>query len=173
MLKYLLLIILAFGCNNASLDKADLQIKKELPAEVFKNKEVVITQAQIQAYERLVESFDKHPVLNENKSIKPVISTSAEQLYRAYHKNEIGADMKYKGNSLLITGVIDELRTTFLDEAVIDLKTQNKYSSIHAYISDSYKIRVADLNKGDTITIVCEGDGMILGSPILKSCYVN
>ena len=86
----------------------------------------------------------------------------SEQVAHSYHPDKKGADLKYKGNALVITGQVDHVR---LNGKEVDLKT------------DAFRIRASgvdfsSLRQNQAVTLKCIGDGTM--APItVSSCTIE
>jgi hypothetical protein len=98
------------------------------------------------------------------------VPVTATQLFNDYQGNEVAADDKYKGKTLLVTGTISDVKKDFTDSIVIGLRTSNQFMPIDAHVDDSEKSKAARLNKGDSVKLQCEGNGMVIGRPQLGDC---
>jgi hypothetical protein len=104
--------------------------------------------------------------------LKPVpMEVSASDLFAAYEANEVAADNQYKGKQLAVSGTVAGINKDFTDEVYVEIGTANEFMSIHA--RDIDPAVAAGLQKGTKITVVCEGAGLMMGSPILNECAVR
>lgn len=101
------------------------------------------------------------------------VPVTALELFKDYQGNEVAADGRYKGRTLLVTGTVSEVKKDFTDSIVIHLRSSNPFMSIDAHVEDSETAKAAQLNKGDTVTLRCEGRGMVIGRPQLGDCLVE
>jgi hypothetical protein len=92
---------------------------------------------------------------------------TAEEMIATYAKNQIAGDEKYKDKKLEITGKVKEIHSNVTDDPVIVLGGDG-FTSVMAH--NLPKEDAAKLNKGDSVTLVCKGGGVIVGSPVLKNC---
>jgi TPR repeat protein len=53
------------------------------------------------------------------------------------------------------------------------LETSNEFMGVHADLRGSEISKASTLSKGNTVTVVCEGNGLIVGSPMLKDCVIQ
>ena len=97
----------------------------------------------------------------------------AATLVADYRANEVAADEKYKGKLLRVTGTVDSIDKDFMDDIVVRIKSDNMFMSIMANVDDSEKSAAARLAKGGPVTVVCEGGGLIVGSPVLNDCTIE
>lgn len=98
---------------------------------------------------------------------------SAHKLFADYHANEVSADAKYKNKQIELTGIVQSINKDFTNSIVIDFEVGDGFSSVHASMNDSEAQKAASLSKGGKITVVCEGDGMVLGDPNIKDCIIK
>ena len=112
--------------------------------------------------------------LNESAAgvdLKPLpLEVSAADLFAAYEANEVAADNQYKGKQLAVTGTVAGINKDFTDEVYVEI-AGNEFLNIHARGIDPTV--AAGLAKGTKITVVCEGGGLMMASPILNECEVR
>lgn len=103
------------------------------------------------------------------------IQVTARELYRAYKKNEVAADMKYKGKYVMVSGRIDSIGKDVLNNMYVSLKSQrNRYQMIgfiQCYFSTSHKRQLASLSKGQQVVLLGKVSGK-LGNISVKGCRV-
>lgn len=99
------------------------------------------------------------------------LKVAANKLFADYEANEVAADNQYKGQLLEVSGTVAGISKDFTDKVYVEVATGNPFSSIHARgIADDV---AAGLSKGAKITLVCQGSGLVMGSPILEDCQVQ
>ncbi|MBD9478531.1 hypothetical protein IB225_05990 [Pseudoxanthomonas sp. PXM02] len=104
--------------------------------------------------------------------LKPVaMEVTAADLFAAYDANEVSADDKYKGRQLAVTGTVAGINKDITDSVYVEIATPNEFSTIHARGIEPAV--AAGLTKGSQITVVCEGGGLLIGSPQLDECSVR
>ncbi len=101
------------------------------------------------------------------------IDVTARQLFSAYQENEVSADNAYKGHSLRVSGVVDSINKDFKDDVYLVLVTPNEFLGVHADLSRAQESQAGTLHKGQRIVLLCEGKGMIVGSPIVGDCSIE
>lgn len=103
----------------------------------------------------------------------PNVFTTPEQLHADYKANEVAADAKYKGKRLQVdAATIKAIEKDFKDDIVLRLKTPHMFDSIHATLADGEEAKASKLNKGQRVILLCRGNGMIIGSPMLDDCVL-
>lgn len=98
------------------------------------------------------------------------ISIDARALHAAYGANEVAADAQFKGKSLLVSGPIEAIDSGFGDEPVVRLSAGD-FDSV--MVKGLPKATAASLSKGQQISVLCTGDGEIIGSPVLDECSLQ
>lgn len=97
-------------------------------------------------------------------------AVDAVSLWKDYNANEVRADDKYKGRSLIISGKVQSIDKDFLDNLVVRLRSPNQFMATHANFAAEERDKVAQLAKGDSVLLNCVVDGLLLGSPVLRNC---
>lgn len=95
---------------------------------------------------------------------------TAMQLFSTYHANEVAADDRFKNKSVVISGLVASINKDVLDNGYLVLRDGDPLEGVHAQLTDETMKYSGRLSRGDEITLTCTGAGMVLGSPILKSC---
>lgn len=106
-------------------------------------------------------------------SIAPPIQVSASKLFIDYQANEVAADNIYKGKRLAVRGTVQSINKDITDDIYLVLATPNEFMGIHANVNSEEASKAAALSKGTHLTVVCQGQGMILGSPMLGDCSIQ
>lgn len=100
------------------------------------------------------------------------LKVSAVRLFDDYDENEVAADDRYREKSLEVVGVVDSIDKTPFGGIVVKLKTGNPFMSVDANLDDGMKEKAGKLKKGQRLTVRCDGDGSMLGSPQLSDCQL-
>lgn len=90
-----------------------------------------------------------------------VLKVSAVDLAKAYEGNEVKADKTYKDKTIETSGKIDDIGI-MLGQTYVILSSEVDFSltSVQCFFDDKTQIdKIADLNKGDTVTIQGVVDG--------------
>ncbi|PRZ56138.1 OB-fold protein [Paraburkholderia fungorum] len=98
---------------------------------------------------------------------RPTIDISANQLFAEYKGNEVLADTKYKGRRLAVNGIVTEIGKDFSGDPYVNLATGQMYENVRGNFQKSAISRLSELHRGDSVTLTCDGAGMIVGSPML------
>lgn len=98
------------------------------------------------------------------------IKITARELRRDYEANEISADAKYKGKSLLISGKIDSIQSDFANQPVVHLSAGD-FAFIQLKGID--KATASELSKGQSVKAACTGGGEVIGFPVANNCTLQ
>lgn len=105
------------------------------------------------------------------------ISISAVQLYKEYDSNGVAADKKYKDKLLAVTGAVDSIDKDILDTPYVTLRTQSFGSGLYSAevqcMFEENHDALANLSKGQTVTIVGKCNGNSLINVILENCQLQ
>ncbi len=101
------------------------------------------------------------------------LPVSATEMLDDYAKNEVAGDQKYKGKKLQVTGKINRIDSGIGDSPVVHLGTGSEMEFKSVVVHDLDKSDAAKLRKGDSLTVVCTGDGEIIGSRVLGKCRIK
>jgi hypothetical protein len=107
----------------------------------------------------------------EPKPAKPMVVKTATIL-KDFEDNELAADAKYKGKTLAITGVVNEIDTELFDDEkyILRLGSGGDFEFLTVNCNDMSTDDLAKYNKGDTVTVIGEfDDGGDLGVEV-KDC---
>jgi tRNA_anti-like/Gram-negative bacterial TonB protein C-terminal len=98
------------------------------------------------------------------------MKVSAMKLFVDYHRNEVAADNVYKGRLLAVEGTVVSINKDFLDKAYVELAALNEFENVQAHLDDGNQSSAAALQRGETVSLLCTGGGMVIGSPMLEKC---
>ena len=97
----------------------------------------------------------------------PTVEVSAVQIAAEYESSESAADDKYKGEVILVTGVISEVYRGFLYTPYVELK-----AGVRCNFSDNEDPVMAALSVGQTVSMKGRGDRLLFGVE-LRGCTVE
>lgn len=100
---------------------------------------------------------------------KPIDVTAAE-LVQAYEDNEVGADSKYKGKKLRISGVITSIDSGYNDMPIVQLEGK-QFKGVSVNGLD--KTAASNLKKGAKVSFICKGAGEVIGFPSVDDCKAD
>ena len=102
------------------------------------------------------------------KAIDEAIKVNASTLYEEFNTNNVGAENKYKGKMLLVTGTVYNIDKT----AYVNLMAGYVADGVTAYFSSEGKSQITNVSQGQTITVLGRCSGRSLGSAILNDCVL-
>lgn len=117
-------------------------------------------------------------------SLSAQIEVSATQFFSEFEENEIGADYKYDGKILIVTGEIYAIdKTDFLGSVTLRITLVGKtifssfvnYSDspgIYCYFPNSEKEKIAQLKVGNRVSIKGKYNGTTFDIPELNNCVI-
>jgi tRNA_anti-like len=97
------------------------------------------------------------------------ITVSAKQLWSAYQQNEVSADARYRDRLLLVGGQVESINKDALDKVYLVLAAPGLLG-VHATLKDSQLGAAAGVSRGDHVSLLCTGAGLIIGAPMLDDC---
>lgn len=102
---------------------------------------------------------------------QPAIELSAQALFAAYDANEVSADDQYKGQRLAVTGTVAGINKDFTDSVYVQIDSGQMFQTVDARgIAPDV---ASALSKGETVTVECTGNGLMIGSPQLRDCSLR
>jgi len=104
---------------------------------------------------------------------QPARTVSAPGLWAEYDANEIAADAKYKGQVVVVTGVVARIRKGSKDFSYASLRTRSYgrdcyASNVHCYFSDRDLRLLAGLREGMQVNITGRVVGFALGTVLIR-----
>lgn len=98
------------------------------------------------------------------------VAVTAGTLFADYSANEVRGDTSYKGKKLLVSGTVADVRKGPFGGIVVGLSTSNQFMPVDASMEDSEAAKAGQLTKGDSVKVLCDGNGLVLGRPQLGDC---
>jgi hypothetical protein len=96
------------------------------------------------------------------------IQIEPTQILNEYKENQFSSDMKYKSKTLQISGKVNSIRTDLYDEYYIYMEP----CEIRIYVQSGELTKLANLSKGQTITIVGKCDSYSYGILKIIDTYI-
>lgn len=97
-------------------------------------------------------------------------SVFVNDVARAYEANEVAADRAYFDKKLLVSGKVSSIRSGLGNKPYIVLASKNQFIEPQAHFKDSDGARAAELKKGQSLVLVCQGGGAVVGTAMFKNC---
>jgi tRNA_anti-like len=97
---------------------------------------------------------------------------SAAELQRIYERNEVSADARFKGNTVVVRGRVGRIAKDILDTPYITLdEPELDLGSVQCFFKESEESRLAALSPGQDIYVRGTVDGKMM-NVLLKNCTV-
>ncbi|MGK3995086.1 OB-fold protein [Sorangium sp. So ce1024] len=95
---------------------------------------------------------------------EPAVEVTAKALAAAYEANEVRADAQYKGKTVMVTGIVNDIGKGVLGGMYIVVGTgaQIEIPAVQASFSKEFEGSVAALSKGERTTVLCKCRGLAL-----------
>jgi hypothetical protein len=93
---------------------------------------------------------------------RDVTAVSAEDLAAEYEADELAADLKYKGNTVITTGVIQSIGKDLLGSPYIVLVVPRSLPAVQCSFPRDSTERVARLSKGKIEQVTCTVRGKLM-----------
>lgn len=104
----------------------------------------------------------------EVQSQAPSFTLSTNQLVDEYKANEVAADAKYKGNVVVVSGVIESIGKDILDQAYVVIGGEGFLDGVQCTFSKGEEASVASLSKGQNVNIKGKVNGK-MGNVLLEN----
>ena len=103
-----------------------------------------------------------------------VMKVNIRDILSAYEGNEVGADNKYKGKIIEVTGRVSAVKKDLFDNLYVTLGTgaQFQIPEIQAFFDDSMNSQLGQLRKGSNLTVICRVDGLMM-NVLAKECVIK
>ena len=103
----------------------------------------------------------------------PEIYLSARALSNAYDKNEVKADIDYKGRILILTGVVISINKDIFGSPFIILEGYTDFNQVQCIFPKSAINELSILIPGQLVTVSGTCRGEILSTPVLDNCTLK
>lgn len=111
------------------------------------------------------------PAIEEAPANEPIMQVTAKELALAYNKNSVSADVNFKNKRYEVTGIVSEINTDVMGNAVIGLKGGiNEFLEPQFVLAENEKSRAGQVEKGQELTLICVGGGDVIKMPQSKDC---
>ena len=97
---------------------------------------------------------------------------SAYNLEQEYTSNELSADSRYKGTSLLVGGYVGMVQRGAFGGTTIGLQSSPTSMPMLAELRDGQENAAMRLSSGQAVALACIGGGMTMGRPVLTRCKI-
>lgn len=103
-----------------------------------------------------------------------IMQVNIHDILSAYQNNEIGADNRYKGKMIQVTGIVGDIKKDIMDNLYVTLGTgaQFEIPQIQAFFDSSMNKQLGQLHKKQKLTLVCRVDGLMM-NVLAKDCVIK
>ncbi|HZL18388.1 MAG TPA: hypothetical protein VFG23_11655 [Polyangia bacterium] len=98
---------------------------------------------------------------------------SATDLWMAYSRDAAGSDRSFRDQPVLVTGTIRSIDRDFGGRLLVRFNTGDAFETVNATMASRDNPTVIGTAKGRTLSLLCEGRGMLMGAPLLGGCSVK
>ncbi len=99
----------------------------------------------------------------------PVQKIAAKMLFSDYESNEIAADQKYKGKTLLVTGTVEDIGKDIMNTMYLTLTGDGPFANVQCFFGQSHESQLAGLRKGMTVSVKGQCDGKMM-NVLMRGC---
>ena len=103
-------------------------------------------------------------------------AVSADEIYTVYSLNlNTGAnpDQRFLNRWLVVTGVLNGISRSLPPHVYLELRTHDPEGFVYAELTPEAGRLPATLQPGMSVRLLCRGDGMMIGSPVLRECRLG
>jgi hypothetical protein len=118
-------------------------------------------------------SMDTDTDTKKVQSQTPAYTLSANQLVSDYEANEVAADAKYKGVTVVVSGSIESIGKDIMDQAYVVIGGQGFLDGVQCTFTKGEESSVARLSKGQQVTIKGEVSGKMIGNVLINKCTLQ
>lgn len=105
------------------------------------------------------------------KIIGDFVTTTSDELQKEYERNEVAGDRAFRKKTIFVKGIVKSIDRSVGENYFISLKGgTNSFIEPKASMADGYTDFLAELEKGNEVSLVCVGNGMLIGSAMLSTC---
>jgi hypothetical protein len=108
----------------------------------------------------------------QTSEVLPIISVSASELVKAYDENEVRAQQDYGNHILDVTGVVGSITLDITNDPSISFDVSGTLTGVSVDFAEGQSQFVAELKKGQTITVRCNEISELVARPVLRGCVL-
>jgi hypothetical protein len=158
------------GKNNQELELAEVR-QKEVQIELSE-KAARLFRAFLKEDINSFATGTAQSVFGTGSIYAPVpIVTTADQMQNDYERNEVAGDQKYRDKELVVNAKVASIDRGIGENYFISLiGGSNSFMRPKAKMADGNVEFLAALDKNQSVSLVCKGGGMLMGSAMLADC---
>ncbi|MBE1554807.1 OB-fold protein [Sporosarcina limicola] len=159
-----LIIVFVLGAVINSQNKDDENRAEEATPAVVKAEK---TKDNLKV-EKVEKAKVEKPKAKEKPKAEKAITISALNLYKAYDDNEVAADQKYRDKQLEVSGKVKDIGKDIFDKIYVTIDTGEVLGSVYVSFAKGQEGKIADLKKGQSLTVEGKCGGFTALSVTLK-----
>jgi predicted nucleic acid-binding Zn ribbon protein len=106
------------------------------------------------------QAFKIHPV-----------TVTADRLQYDYESDEVTGNQKYLKKTLFLSGVVASInRSAGSNHYISFMSSKDTFMGLQASLADGFENYLDSLKKGQMVDLVCHGNGMFMGHPVVDNC---
>lgn len=132
---------------------------------------ISLTENEIAAVKAILKD-DVRVSFDDGKSLYDYgyMPVTAKEMFKVYSANEARGDKTFKGNKIIISGVVDSISSSIGDIPVVSLKTGEMFQTVSVNFARKYRDTAIDLNKNQKVSFACIGGTVVMGMPSVRDC---
>lgn len=158
--------------NNVAEDNNRIQAFYDKASEAFENGELREMQMKLGELQQEFPDEDVQPFIDEKLASVPTIQAS--DLINEYKENQVKCNINYEDKLLKVSGKVTNIGEDITKTVYITLGNNNhSFYDVRCEFEYEEEIsQVANLNKGDVITVLGNYEDVTSMCPRLKNCYI-
>ncbi len=99
-----------------------------------------------------------------------VVKVTAKSVAKKYADNEVAGDQEYKGKTVLLEGIVQDIQSGIGDDPFLVFKGVNMFMGPQAKFKNADVQRIAAIRKGEKQRLVCVAAGEVAGNAFFSDC---
>ncbi len=102
----------------------------------------------------------------------PALTIAAKTLFSDYESNEVAADQKFKGKTLLVTGTVEDIKKDLMNRMYLTLTGDGPFANVQCFFAQSHESQLAGLRKGVSVSVKGQCDGKMM-NVLMRGCTLE
>ena len=102
----------------------------------------------------------------------PVLKIAAKLLFSDYESNEVAADQRFKGKTLLVTGTVADIKKDIMNTMYLTLTGDGPFGNVQCFFAESHETQLAGLRKGANVSVKGRCDGKMM-NVLMRGCTLE
>ncbi len=100
-------------------------------------------------------------------------TVTAGELWAAYSHDAAAADRLYRDRAVAVSGIVRVAERDYEGNVVVRLGTGDAFDTVNATLATRNDPILATIIKGRPISLLCAGQGALMGAPRLSGCFIR